>query len=160
MVKKEPVKFKDQEITQEKELEQKIVDIARVTRVTAGGKRMRFRACVVLGDKKGKIGYGIGKGADVTLAVVKAVAKAKKKLIEVPLVNETIPHEIKEKFGAAYILLKPAPKGTGIKSGGAPRIVFELAGIPNIVSKILGSKNKINNIKAVFSALQKLEIKK
>lgn len=160
MAKTERVKFKDKEITQEKELEQKIVDIARVTRVTAGGKRMRFRACVILGDKKGKIGYGIGKGADVTLAVLKAVAKAKKKLIEVPLINETIPHEIKEKFGAAYVLLKPAPKGTGIKAGGAPRIVFELAGVPNIVSKILGSKNKINNVKAVFGALQKLEIKK
>ncbi len=160
MAKKEHGKLKEREIIQEKEYEQKIVDIARVTRVTAGGKRMRFRACVVLGDKNGMVGYGIGKGADVTLAVAKAVTKAKKKLIKVPLTNETIPHEIKEKFGAACVLIKPAPKGTGIKAGGAPRIVFELAGIPNVVSKILGSKNKINNVKAVFNALQKLEIKK
>jgi small subunit ribosomal protein S5 len=161
MVKKERGKFRGREMTrEEKEFEQKIVDIARVTRVTAGGKRMRFRACVVLGDRKGRVGYGIGKGADVTMAVSKAVAKARKNLIKVPLINETIPHEVKEKFGAARILIKPAPVGTGIKAGGAPRIVFELAGISNIVSKILGSENKINNVRAAFNALQRLEIRK
>jgi small subunit ribosomal protein S5 len=161
MIKKERIKFRGREMTrEEKEFEQKIVDIARVTRVTAGGKRMRFRACVVLGDRKGQVGYGIGKGADVTMAVSKAVAKARKNLIKVPLIRETIPHEVREKFGAARILIKPAPVGTGIKSGGAPRIVFELAGISNIVSKILGSGNKINNVRATFNALQRLEIRK
>lgn len=159
MTKRERAKIKEKEvITEEKELEQKIVDIARISRVTAGGKRLRFRTCVVLGNRAGQVGYGIAKGADVTLAVSKAVAKAKKNLIKVPVVNETIPHEVREKFGAARILIKPAPRGTGIKAGGALRIIFELAGIPNIVGKILGSKNKINNVRATFNALQKLEI--
>lgn len=140
----------------EQEYEQKIIDLARVTRVTKGGKRMRFRACVVIGDKKGRIGFGVAKGADVTLAIAKAVNKAQKKIIIVPIINETIPCEIREKFCAAKVLLKPAVKGRGIIAGGAARSVFELAGIPNIACKILGSKNKINNVKATFFALERL----
>lgn len=142
---------------EEREFDQKILDLARVTRVTKGGKHMRFRACVILGDKKGGVGYGIAKGADVSIAVNKAALKAKKTIIRIPLENETIPHEIREKFGAARVLLKPAPKGTGIKAGGAMRVIFELANVPNVVGKILGSKSKINNAKATINALKKLK---
>ncbi|MBU1131662.1 30S ribosomal protein S5 [Patescibacteria group bacterium] len=135
------------------EFDQKIIDLARVTRVMAGGKRMRFRACVAIGNKKGQFGIGLAKGADVTLAVAKAVNKAKKNLITIPLVKETIPHEVRMKFKAAKLLLKPAPIGTGVKAGGAVRVVLELAGVQNIVGKILGSNSKINNVKALAIAL-------
>lgn len=135
------------------EFDQKIIDLARVTRVMAGGKRMRFRACVAIGDKKGRVGMGMGKGADVTLAVTKAVNQAKKHLVTVPIVYDTIPHRILIKFKAARVLLKPAPKGTGIKAGGAVRMVMELSGVPNVVGKIMGSNNKINNVKALIEAL-------
>jgi len=138
------------------EFEQRILDLARVTRVMKGGKRMRFRACMVLGDQKGKVGIAVAKGADVTIAISKAVAKARKKLITVPIVEETIPHEVRMKFGAAKILIKPAPKGTGIKAGGVMRSVLELAGIGNVVGKILGSKNKINISQATIEALKSL----
>jgi len=141
---------------EEREFEQKILDLARVTRVTKGGKHMRFRACVILGDKKGKVGYGVAKGADVSIAVNKAVAKAKKIIIKIPFIDETISHEIWEKFGAARVMIKPAPKGTGIKAGGPMRVIFELAGVQNIIGKILGSNNKINNTKATINALKKL----
>ncbi len=141
----------------EKEFAQETVELARVTRVTKGGKRMRFRACVVLGDKKGRVGYGVAKGADVTLAISKAERKAKKSMIQVILENNTIPHRTEAKYKAAMILLKPAPEGTGVIAGGAARIVLSLAGIPNVVSKSLGSKNKINNVKATFEALGKLK---
>ena len=141
----------------EKEFEQVIVDIARVTRVMAGGKRMRFRACVVIGDRKGRVGYAVGKGADVTLAVNKAVNKAKKNLINVPIINETIPHQIAVKVKAAKILIKPATKGTGIIAGGAVRIVLDLAGISNAVAKIFGTNNKINNVAATIKALKMLK---
>ncbi|KKR08542.1 MAG: 30S ribosomal protein S5 [Parcubacteria group bacterium GW2011_GWC2_39_14] len=146
-------KFRRTASKEPQEFEQKIVDLARVTRVMAGGKRMRFRACVALGDKKGRVGFGLAKGADVTIAVTKAVNKAKKDLIQIPIINETIPHQIVFKKGAALILLKPAPKGTGIKAGGAMRIVLELAGVPNVVGKILGTNNKVSNVKALIEAL-------
>lgn len=141
----------------EKEFAQETVELARVTRVTKGGKRMRFRACVVLGDKKGRVGYGVAKGADVTLAMNKAERKAKKNMIQVILENNTIPHRTEAKYKAAMVLLKPAPEGTGVIAGGAARIVLSLAGVPNVVSKALGSKNKINNVKATFEALSKLK---
>ncbi|PJA47275.1 30S ribosomal protein S5 [Candidatus Uhrbacteria bacterium CG_4_9_14_3_um_filter_36_7] len=143
------------------EYEQKILDLARVTRVTAGGKRMRFRATVVIGNRKGQVGLGIAKGADVALAVDKAYRQARKKVFQIPLVNETIPHEIRSKFGAAKVLLRPAPKGTGLKAGGSVRVLLELAGVPNAVSKIYGgSNNKINVAKATCEALQHLQISK
>lgn len=141
---------------EEKEFDQAIVDLARITRVTKGGKRMRFRVCVVIGDRKGRVGYGVAKGADVTTAVNKAVRQAKKSLLTIRLVNETIPAKVKEKYGAAELILKPAPRGTGIIAGGAARVVLALAGVPNVVSKMLGGKNKINNVKAVFGALKRL----
>jgi len=139
------------------EFEQRLVDIARVTRVMAGGKRMRFRACVVIGNKKGKVAFGIDKGADVSIAVNKAVNMAKKNIIEVPIVNGTIPHEIYQKVGAAKILLKPARRGKGVIAGGAARVVLEMAGIHNISSKILGTNNKVNIVRSVIEALDSLK---
>ena len=153
---KKPYSGKPRE-REDKEFDQVLVDLARVTRVMAGGKRMRFRACLVIGDRKGRVGSAVAKGADVSLAVNKALAKAKKNLINVPIVNETIPHEIYIKVGAAKILMKPARKGTGIIAGGAVRIVLDLAGISNVVAKILGTNNKINNVKATIQALQRLK---
>jgi len=139
------------------EFEQQIVDLARVTRVMAGGKRMRFRACVAVGNKKGKIGLGLAKGADVALAVNKAVADAKKKMIDVPTVNNTIAHTIFWKKGAAKIILKPARKGRGVIAGGAVRIILELTGIQNITSKNLGTNNKVNIAKCTIDALDNLK---
>ena len=140
------------------EFEQRIVDLARVTRVMAGGKRLRFRATVALGDKKGKVGWGVAKGADVTIAVNKAVNQAKKNMFKVNLVNETIPHEVTAKFKAAKVLLKPAVVGRGIIAGGAVRTILELAGVPNIYGKIIGrTNNKISNVQAVFKALRALQ---
>ena len=127
-----------------------------MTRVTKGGKRMRFRVLSVIGNHKGRVGFGLAKGLDVAAATSKATTKARKSLITVPLLKETIPHPVDAKFAAAKVLLKPAPKGTGIKAGGPVRSVLELAGVPNITAKILGSKNKINNVKAVFMALKAL----
>ncbi len=120
---------------------------------------MSFRAVVVVGDKKGKVGMGVRKGADVSLAIRKAVSAASKHLITVPIVDDTIPYAVHEKFGAAKILLKPAPKGAGIIAGGPIRAVLTLAGIRNIVAKMLGSHNKLNNMRAVISALEKLKTK-
>ncbi len=142
------------------EFEQRIVDIARVTRVMAGGKRMRFRACVAIGDKKGKVGIGLAKGADVTLAVAKAVNQAKKHLITVPMVKQTIPHSVDQWFGAAHVLLKPAAVGRGIIGGGIVRTILELSGVHNVTSKILGTNNKVNNAKCVIEALKSLRTPK
>lgn len=142
---------------QDREFDQKMIEIARVTRVMAGGKRMSFRACVVIGDRKGRVAMGMRKGADVSIAINKAVTAAQKQMIKVTIVNETIPHQIEEKFGGARVLLKPAPKGTGIIAGGPVRAVLELAGIKNVVSKMLGSKSKANNVKATVAALERLK---
>lgn len=145
------------------EYEQRILDIARVTRVMAGGKRMSFRACVVIGDKKGKVAVALGKGADVAMAIGKAVNKAKKNIIDVPIVNNTIPHEIYLKQGAAKLLFKPARRGRGVIAGGVVRVILELAGVQNVTSKILGTNNKINNAKCTIEALKRLkrvEVKK
>ncbi len=139
-----------------REFEQKILDLARVTRVTAGGKRMSFRCGLVIGDKKGRVGFGMAKGADVQISIEKAYRHAKKNVIRVPLVDETIPHPVRVKVGAAEVMIKPAPKGTGLKSGGAMRMILEHAGIPNAVSKILNSSNKPNIAKATMEALRQL----
>ncbi|MFA6099927.1 MAG: 30S ribosomal protein S5 [Patescibacteria group bacterium] len=144
------------DVPAESDYEEKNIEVARVTRVTKGGKRMRFRVLSVIGNHKGRVGFGLAKGLDVAAATAKATTKARKSLITVPLHNETIPHAIDAKFAAARILLKPAPKGTGVKAGGPVRSVLELAGVPNITAKILGSKNKVNNVKAVFVALKNL----
>lgn len=137
------------------EFEQQIVDLARVTRVTKGGKQLSFRATLVIGDKKGRVGYGTSKGNDVQIAVEKALKKAKKNLIKVPMVNGTIPHAVQAKFKAAKVLIKPAPKGSGIIAGSAVRTVLELAGVPNASAKMVGkTNNKITNVKAAFDALE------
>ena len=117
---------------------------------------MRFRACVAIGNKKGRVAIGLAKGADVTGAVTKAVNKAKKEFLDIPIVNETIPHEVYQKLGAAKILFKPAKKGRGIIAGGVVRIILELSGVKNVTSKILGTGNKVNNAKCVMAALKKL----
>jgi small subunit ribosomal protein S5 len=142
------------------EFETKLLDLARVTRVTGGGKRMSFRAVVVAGDKKGKVGIGIDKGKDVSQAIEKATRRAKKDLVSVVIVEGTIPHEVMAKSGPAIILLKPQKKGRGLVAGGAVRTICDLAGIKNISSKILsGSKNKLNNARATMEALKKLKAK-
>lgn len=141
-----------------REFEQKILELARVTRVTKGGKRMRFRACLIIGDRKGRVGMGVAKGADVAMSVEKAFRKAKKNMVTIPLIRETIPHIVDRKFAAARVLLKPAPEGTGLKCGGPVRVILELGGVPNAVSKVMGSKNKINNAKAVIDALRALKM--
>lgn len=140
-----------------REFEQKILELSRVTRVTKGGKRMSFRTCLLIGDRKGRVGMGVAKGSDVAISVEKAFRQAKKNLVQVQLVNETVPHPVHAKFGAAAVIIKPAPEGTGLKSGGAVRMVLELAGVPNAVTKILGGNNKINNAKAAFEALRSLK---
>lgn len=140
-----------------REFEQKVIEVARVTRVVAGGKRMRFRALVVIGDKKGRVGIGVRKGVDVSEAVNKAVNSAKKNLITIGLKNDTIPHEIKLKFKSSVVFLKPAKPGTGVIAGGAIRQVLDMVGVKNVLSKMLGSSNKINNVMATYLALSKMK---
>src|SRR3989338_1377877 len=136
----------------------KLLDLARVTMVTGGGKRMSFRAVVVVGDKKSKIGIGVDKGKDVSQAIEKATSRAKKSLINIVIVDGTIPHQVEAKVGPARILLKPQRKGRGLVAGGAVRTICELAGIKNVSSKILsGSKNKLNNARVTIEALKKLK---
>ena len=143
---------------QEQEFEQRLLEIARVTRVMAGGKRMRFRAALAIGDKKGRVGFGISKGADVTIAIQKAFNKAKKNLIYVPIVKGTVPHEINVKLNSSKILIKPAKSGSGIKAGGVVRVVLELSGLADVTAKILGSNSKINNVKATMQALNSFKL--
>lgn len=138
----------------EKEFIEKVIQIDRISRTVKGGRRIRFRALVVIGDQKGRVGFGIAKAQEVVTAISKAITKAKKEIINVPIVDGTILHEIKVKSGSAVIFLKPARAGTSIIAGGSVRSVLELSGIKNVVGKILGSSNKINNVKATFKALQ------
>ena len=142
------------------DIESKLLDLARVTRVTGGGKRLRFRAVVVAGDKKGKVGIGIDKGRDVSQAVEKATRAARKNMMPVVIKEGTIPYQVEAKVGPARIMLKPQMKGRGLVAGGAVRTICDLAGIKNVSSKILsGSKNKLNNAVATMEALKKLRIK-
>jgi len=137
-----------------KDIQSKVVEITRVTRVVAGGKRMRFRALVVVGDRKGRVGIGVKKGTDVAEAVAKATTEAKKMMITIPIVNQTIPHMVKLKYKAARIIMKPGKPGRGIIAGGPVRAVVDLAGIKNVSCKMLGSSNKISNVRAAYLALQ------
>ncbi len=146
-----------------KEFEESILKIDRVTRVVKGGRRLRFRISVIIGDQKGRVGFGIGKATEVMVGIQKAVSKAKRALIHVPLVKGTIPHAVNEKFKASHVLLFPAPEGKGLIAGGAVRKIMELAGAKNILSKIHGSRNKLNVAYATFNALkrlQRVEVKK
>jgi small subunit ribosomal protein S5 len=140
------------------EFESRLLDLARVTRVAAGGRRFRFRAVIVTGNKAGKVGIGVAKGIDVAQAIEKATRISRKNLIIVPFVGDTIPHEVLIKFGAAKVLLRPQKKGRGLVAGGTVRIICNLAGIKNISSKILGrTGNKLNNAIATIEALKKLK---
>ena len=136
------------------EYEQKLLDLARVTRVVKGGRRFRFRATLVIGNRKGRVGVGVGKGADVTDAIKKAFDDGKKNMINVDVNKNTIPHDMFIKSGSAKIMLKPAPEGRGIVAGGAVRAVVDLAGIKDIVSKSLGTANKLNVARATIEALR------
>ena len=140
------------------EFESKLLDLARVARVSAGGRRFRFRAVVIVGNKLGKVGVGVAKGRDVAQAVEKATRLAKKNLIEIPIISDTIPHEVSAKFGSAKVILKPQRGGRGLVAGGTVRVICNLAGIKNISSKILGrTGNKLNNARATIAALKKLK---
>lgn len=141
---------------EQKEFEEKVVQINRVAKKTKGGNRISFSVLSVVGDRKGKVGVGLGKGIDVATAVQKSIKRAKKSFVSVPMKGSTIPHEIIAKFGAAQILLKPAPRGTGIIAGGTVRSVVEVAGVEDIVAKILGTKNKASNAYATILAFTKL----
>lgn len=141
---------------EKREFDHKLVDLSRVTRVVAGGRRFKFRATVVIGNRKGRVGMGIAKGKDVSKAVDKAQAQAKKVMVDVPIINGTIPHQVQVKFGGAEVLLKPARPGTGIIAGGSVRPVVELAGIKDVISKMLGSSNHANNVQATLEAFRML----
>jgi len=149
-------RFKDKDRKPKDEFDVRLVSIRRVAKVKVGGKRLRMSVLVVLGDRKGHVGAAIGKGRDVRDAQEKAINKAKKRMIEVPLKGQTIPHEIVVKYGAAKIFMKPAAPGTGVIAGGAIRSVVEVAGIKDILTKVLGSRNLITNVYATLEALKQL----
>jgi len=140
------------------EFDSKLLNLSRVERMTGGGRRLRFRAVMIIGDKKGKVGLGIATGVDVAQAIQKATRLAEKKLIQVPIIDGTIPFEIEAKYKAAKILLRPQRKGRGLVAGGTVRVICSLAGIEDISSKVISkSRNKINNAKATLLAFQKLD---
>ncbi|MBZ1504281.1 30S ribosomal protein S5 [Latilactobacillus curvatus] len=139
------------------DLEDRVVSINRVTKVVKGGRRLRFAAIVIVGDKDGHVGFGTGKAQEVPEAIRKAVEDAKKNLINAPKVGTTLPHEIIGRFGAGRVLLKPAVEGSGIAAGGAVRAVMELAGIDDVTSKTLGSKTAINVIRATIDGLTRMK---
>ena len=139
-----------------KEFEEKVVQVNRVSKKTKGGNKIGFSIIVVVGDKKGRVGVGLGKARDVASAIKKGINLAKKHLVSVRIVKGTIPHDIYVKRGAAKVLLQPAPEGSGVIAGGAVRVVVEAAGIRNISSKVLGTKNPASNIYATLEALGKL----
>ena len=147
---------KPQEAPEEKQFDERVVNVNRVARVVKGGRRFRFQALVVVGDRKNKVGIGVSKGADVTAAVTKATDVAKKHMITVNLYKGTLPHDSEAKVGGAQILVKPAAPGTGLIAGGVVRTVLEVAGVSNALSKSLGSSNKINTAYATVAALEKL----
>ena len=142
----------------EVELEEKVVKIKRVAKVVKGGRRFSFSAIVVVGDGKGSVGYGLGKANEVTDAIAKGVDDAKKNLVKVSVLNDTIPHGSFTKYGAAKVLLKPAPAGTGVLAGGAMRAVLESAGVKNVIGKSLGSSNPHNVVKATIKALTEMKM--
>jgi len=149
-----------QQVVVEKQYDERVLAVDRVARVVKGGRRFRFRSLVIVGDKKGKVGMGIAKGADVTTATTKATEVAKKNMITVPLYKGTIPHEVVGKVGGAKVMMLPAAPGTGLIAGASVRAVLEAVGVNNIISKSFGSSNKINACYAVLEALKTLQPKK
>jgi small subunit ribosomal protein S5 len=136
--------------------EEEVISIRRVTKVVKGGKNLRFSAAVVVGDKNGKVGLGKGKAREVPLAIKKAVADAKKNIVDIPILNDTIPYYTIGKFGAARVVLRPASPGTGVIAGGSVRVIMELAGIKNILTKSLKSKNTLTVARATIDGLRLL----
>lgn len=147
---------RDQAPAEPKQFEEVVINIDRVSRVVKGGRRFRFKALVVVGDRKNKIGVGVAKGADVQAAVQKATDVAKKHLVTIPVANETVPHEAEVRFSGAQVLLKPAAPGTGIIAGGVVRTIIGVTGIRNLLSKSLGSTNKVNIAYATVDALKSM----
>ncbi len=147
----------NQNNTGEKKYEERIITIRRVSKKTTGGNYISFSALVAIGDGQGNVGIGIGRGLEVPPAIQKAITQAKKKLVHVPIYNETIPHQVQLKYKASRLLLKPAPPGTGLKVGGVVRAVLDLAGVNNASGKIIGTRNQITNAYAVIEAVKKLK---
>lgn len=141
------------------EFEEEVLQIDRVTRVVKGGRRLRFRATVIIGNKNGKVGMGIGKSTEVVGAIKKAIHQAKKDILIVPLINGTLPHEVLIKYKSARLIMMPAAPGTGIKAGGSIRKIAELAGVKNMLSKMFGNNNRITNAQATMLALKQLRSK-
>ncbi|MFH0905640.1 MAG: 30S ribosomal protein S5 [bacterium] len=142
-----------------KEFDERVLEINRVTRVVKGGKRMRFRALVVIGDNISRVSFGLGKAADVTTAVQKAVVEAKKRMQTIKLIKGALPYRITGRYKSAQVLIKPAPEGTGLVAGGSVRIVLQLAGVKNAAAKVLGSSNKISNVVATIQALSHIRLR-
>lgn len=147
----------NQNNTGEKKYEERIITIRRVSKKTTGGNYISFSALVAIGDGQGNVGIGLGRGLEVPPAIQKAITQAKKKLVYVPIYNETIPHQVQLKYKASRLLLKPAPPGTGLKVGGVVRAVLDLAGVNNASGKIIGTRNQITNAYAVIEAIKKLK---
>jgi small subunit ribosomal protein S5 len=140
----------------EKEFEETVVEIKRISKKTKGGNTIRFSALLVVGDRKGKVGVGLAKASDVASAIRKSIEAAKRKMIKVPLKGNTVPYSVEEKFSAAKVILKPAPPGSGIIAGGPMRVVLDAAGVRDAVGKILGTKNKASNVYATLKALESI----
>lgn len=148
--------YRDFEEQQDNQFEERVVSINRVTKVVKGGRRFRFAALVVIGNKQGQVGFGTGKAQEVPDAIKKAIEDAKTNIITVPMVGQTIPHTVTGTYGAGKVFMKPASEGTGIIAGGAVRAVFELAGVNDILSKAIGSRTPVNMVRATFSGLKEL----
>jgi small subunit ribosomal protein S5 len=148
---------KEREKDDREELSERVVHIARTAKVVKGGRRFAFRAVVVVGDKKGRVGVGVGKAREVPDAIRKATERARKGMVKIPLLGTTIPHTVEASFGAGKVFLKPASPGTGVIAGGGVRAVVEAAGVSDVLSKSLGSDNILNVVQATFAALQEIK---